>query len=321
MVTNSSREERLKVIRETYRLAETDKEIRVMKITSIRYLCFVLVVIAMLAVSPVVSGQRNFDDVEIVTTQLDDNLYYLQGQGGQIGVLAGPDGILMVDTQFAPLTDRIVAAIREISTEPIKFALNTHEHGDHSGGNSNLAGMGVTVITRDELRAALAGSENPPERLPMVTFDGPVTFHMNGEVARAIPVAVAHTNGDTMVYFENADVLMTGDFYRSAGYPNIAIQNGGSLEGMLLGLGRVIGNSGPNTRILPGHGPIVDRDEVRGHRDMMLVLMEQVEERLDQGMTEDQIVAAGLTDAFDAQVRNPGTTNERFIRQLVQELQ
>ena len=246
-----------------------------MKVTSIRWLCFVVTVVATLAISPVVNGQRNFDNVEITTTQLDDNLYYLQGQGGQIGVLAGPDGILMVDTQFAPLTDRIVAAIREISTEPIRFALNTHEHGDHSGGNSNLAAMGVTVMTRDELRAALAGSTNPPERLPMVTYDGPVTFHMNGEIARAIPVAVAHTNGDTMVYFENADVLMTGDFYRSAGYPNIAIQNGGSLEGMLLGLGRVIGNSGPNTRILPGHGPIVDRDEVRAHRDMMLVLMGQ----------------------------------------------
>ena len=292
-----------------------------MKVTSSRCLCVVVVLMSMVSAAPVVNGQGRFDDVEITTTQLDENLYYLQGQGGQIGVLAGPDGILMVDTQFAPLTDRIVAAIREISTEPIKFALNTHEHGDHSGGNSNLAAMGVTVMVRDELRAALAGATTPPERLPMVTYDGPVTFHMNGEVAHAIPVAVAHTNGDTMVYFENADVLMTGDFYRSEGYPNIAIQNGGTLDGMLFGLGRVIGNSGPDTRILPGHGPIVDRDAVRAHRDMMLVLMGQVQERVDQGMTEDQIVAAGLTNAFDSQVRNPGTTNERFIRQLVQELQ
>ena len=284
----------------------------------------VLAILAVITLSTAVYGQRgrgNFDNVQITTTQLDENLYYLQGQGGQIGVLAGPDGVLMVDTQFAPLTDRIVAAIREISTEPIKFALNTHEHGDHSGGNSNLAAMGVTVMTRDELRAALAGSANPPAALPMVTYGGPVTFHMNGEVARAIPVPVAHTNGDTMVYFENADVLMTGDFYRSEGYPNIAIANGGTLDGMLAGLGLVIGMSGPETRILPGHGPIVDRDAVRAHRDMMLVLKDQVQTRLDQGMTEEQIVEAGLTNPFDAQVRNPGTTNERFIRQLVQELQ
>jgi cyclase len=293
----------------------------VRKVTSIRCLCSVATVVAMATVPPVASGQANFDNVEITATQLDDNLYYLQGQGGQIGVLAGPDGILMVDTQFAPLTDRIVAAIREISSEPIKFAINTHEHGDHTGGNSNLAAMGVTVMARDELRAALAGAENPPARLPMVTYGGSVTFHMNGETVRAMPVLVAHTNGDTMVYFENADVLMTGDFYRSAGYPNIARQNGGTLEGMLLGLGRVIGTSGPNTRILPGHGPIVGRDAVRAQRDLMLVLMAQVQERIDQGMTEDQIVAAGLTQAFDAQVNEPGTTNERFIRQLVQELQ
>ena len=292
-----------------------------MNVTSIRCLSLVATVIAMLAVAPRVYGQANFDNVEVTATQLADNLYYLQGQGGQIGVLVGPDGILMVDTQFAPLTDRIVAAIRKISNEPIKFALNTHEHGDHTGGNSNLAAMGVTVMARDELRAALAGAATPPERLPMVTYGGPVTFHMNGETVRAIPIPVAHTNGDTMVYFENADVLMTGDFFRSAGYPNIARQNGGTLEGMLLGLGRVIGTAGPNTRILPGHGPIVGRDAVRAQRDLMLVLMKQVQERLDQGMTEDQIVAAGLTNAFDAQVNEPGTTNERFIRQLVQELQ
>ncbi len=274
-----------------------------------------------LLVWPALASAQNFDDVEIRAIPVTENIYMLTGSGGNIGVSIGDDGTIIVDDQFAPLTDRIVAAIREISTEPIKFALNTHEHGDHSGGNSNLAAMGVTVMTRDELRAELAGSANPPERLPMVTYGGSVTFHMNGEIARAIPVPVAHTDGDTMVYFENANVLMTGDFYRSEGYPNIAIGNGGSLEGMLSGLGRVIGNSGPNTRILPGHGPIVDRDEVRAHRDMMLVLMGQVQERLDQGMTEDQIVAVGLTNAFDSQVRNPGTTNERFIRQLVQELQ
>ena len=285
-----------------------------------RCLCALVLVTTLIFAAPTAFGQRG-GPVEVITTQLDDNLYYLQGQGGQIGVLAGDDGILMVDTQFPQVTEQIVAAIREISSEPIKFVLNTHEHGDHSGGNSNLAALGATIMTRSELRAALAASANPPAALPMVTYDGPVTFHMNGEIARAIPVPLAHTSGDTMVHFENADVLMTGDFYRAEGYPNIAIQNGGTLEGMLAGLGLVIGNSGPDTRILPGHGPIVSRDEVREHRDMMLVLADQVQELVDQGMTEDQIVAAGLTDAFDSSVRNPGTTNERFIRQLVQELQ
>lgn len=266
-------------------------------------------------------GGRGGAAVEVTSTQLAPNLYYLQGQGGQVGVLAGPDGVLMVDTQFANVTEQLVAAIRGITDAPIRFVLNTHEHGDHTGGNANLAALGATLMSRPELRAALEAAGNPAEALPMVTYDGPVTFRMNGEVARAIPVPVAHTNGDTMVYFENADVLMSGDFYRSEGYPNIAIQNGGSLDGMLTGLGLVIGMSGPDTRILPGHGPIVSRDEVREQRDMMLVLRERVQTRLDRGMTEDEIAAAGLTADYDSRVLNPGTTNERFIRQLVQELQ
>lgn len=264
---------------------------------------------------------RGAAPVQVTSTQLAPNLYYLQGQGGQVGVLAGPDGVLMVDTQFANVTEQLVAAIREITDAPIRFVLNTHEHGDHTGGNANLAALGATLMSRPELRAALEAAGNAAEALPMVTYEGPVTFRMNGEIARAMPVPVAHTNGDTMVYFENADVLMTGDFYRSEGYPNIAIQNGGSLDGMLAGLGRVIGMSGPDTRILPGHGPIVSRDEVREQRDMMLVLRDRVQARLDQGMTEDEIAAAGLTADYDSRVLNPGTTNERFVRQLVQELQ
>ena len=147
----------------------------------------------------------------------------------------------------------------------------------------------------------------------MVTYGGTVTFHMNGEIARAIPVPVAHTNGDTMVYFENADVLMTGDFLPLGG-----VSQHCHSERRIVG--RHVARPWSRDRKFrtkhanpSGHGPIVDRDEVRAHRDMMLVLMGQVQERLDQGMTEDQIVAAGLTNVFDSQVRNPGTTNERFI--------
>ncbi len=196
-----------------------------------------------LAMAPVWTRAQapDMSQVQIKTTKISNNFYTLEGQGGMIGVLAGPDGVLMVDTQFAPLTDKIVAAIRQISTQPIRFVINTHVHGDHTGGNENLAKLGATIMSRDELRWRLAhpnpgangapGTPAPAAALPKITYDGPVTFHMNGEEVEAIPVRRAHTDGDTLVHFVNNDVLMTGDFYRSAGFPNIDRANGGSLDG------------------------------------------------------------------------------------------
>src|SRR5579862_7968163 len=167
-----------------------------------------------LALCALASAQQpDFSKVQIKTTKVSDSLYTLDGQGGTIGVLAGPDGVLMVDSQFAPLTDKIVAAIRQISDRPIRFMINTHVHPDHTGGNENLAKMGVTIVARDELRARLATGTNgrgaPPAALPMITYrGGPLTFHMNGEDVQAIAVPVAHTDGDTMVRFPGVDVLM-----------------------------------------------------------------------------------------------------------------
>src|SRR5580704_7924241 len=193
--------------------------------------------LTMAAVSLAVSafGQApaatDYSKVEIQTVKLAPNFYVLNGQGGAIGVLTGPDGILMVDSQFAPLTEKIVAAIRQVSNAPIKFLINTHVHGDHTGGNENLGKMGVTILAREELRHRLAnpnpgangapGVPAPHVALPMITYSGPVTIHMDGEDVQLIPVPSAHTDGDTMVKFPVADVIMSGDFYRSLGYPNI----------------------------------------------------------------------------------------------------
>ena len=164
-------------------------------------------------------------------------------------MLVGPDGVFMVDAQFAPLTDKIVAAIKQISDGRIRFLVNTHVHGDHTGGNENIGKLGVDDLrARESARAAAeagAAGQRPAGRagrrrsaLPIVTYDAPITFHMNGEDVQLIPVPVAHTDGDTIVYFPNANVIMTGDFYRSTGYPNIDRANGGSLNGMLDGLRR-----------------------------------------------------------------------------------
>jgi glyoxylase-like metal-dependent hydrolase (beta-lactamase superfamily II) len=284
--------------------------------------CVVLAAV-WLAAASVYAQAPDFSKVEIKTTKITNNFYALEGQGGTIGALVGPDGVFLVDTQFAPLTEKLVAAIKQISDGRIRFVVNTHQHGDHTGGNGNFAKLGVVVMARDELRAGLAKANQPPPAaaLPMVTYRGPVTVHMNGEEVQLIPVPVAHTNGDTMVRFAAADVLMTGDFYRSVGYPNIDRNNGGSLKGMVEGLNAVIQAAGPNTRIIPGHGPIVDKTGVAAHRDMIMALRDRVAQSIQQGKTVEEATAAKLTSDYDT--RLPGATPmtaDRFVGQLYAEL-
>jgi glyoxylase-like metal-dependent hydrolase (beta-lactamase superfamily II) len=266
----------------------------------------------------------DFSKVEIKTTKLSPNFYVLEGQGGAIGVLVGPDGVFMVDSQFAPLSDKIAAAIRQVSDRPIKFMVNTHVHGDHTGGDENFAKMGVTIIARDELRARLAapasGPKPPPAALPIVTYKGAMTFHMNGEDVQLIAVPAAHTDGDTMVKFPNADVIMTGDFYRSAGFPNIDRANGGTLNGMLAGLQAVVDAAGPATKIVPGHGAIVDKAAVAAHRQMIIAIRDKVAALVKQGKTQQDVIAAKPTSEYDAKVPQAGTTGERFVGQLYAEV-
>ena len=229
-----------------------------MKISWIRRALAVPAALLVLSLIGAVSAraQAPVDDSKTVVkaNKITDNFYTVDGRGGTIGVLVGPQGTFMVDTQFAPLTDRIVAEIKKISPNPIRFVVNTHVHPDHTGGNANMGKMGATIFARDELRDRLMnpnpgangqpGTPSPEVGLPVVTYENKVTFHMDGETVDLIPIRKAHTDGDTMVYFHNADVIMTGDFYRSIGYPNIDRANGGSLDGMLAGLAQIVATRG-----------------------------------------------------------------------------
>src|SRR5499427_410072 len=271
------------------------------------------------------NAQQDFSKVEIKTTKISDKFYTLEGQGGTIGALVGPDGVFLVDTQFATLIEKIVAAVKAISPRPIKFIVNTHVHGDHTGGNENFAKLGAVIFSRDQLRARLANPGGtaqpaPAAALPVVTYDGPVTLHMNGEDVQLIPIRVAHTDGDTLVRFPGLDILMTGDYYRSLGYPNIDRANGGTLNGMLEGLGTTIGLAGPNTKIIPGHGAMVDRVAVTAHRDMILAVRDKVAQMVKQGKTAQEIIAAKPTAEFDSKIEQAAMTSERFINQLYAEL-
>lgn len=273
--------------------------------------------------------QPDFSKVEIKTTKITNNFYTLEGQGGTIGVLVGPDGIFMVDSQFAPLSQKISAAIRQISDKPIRFMVNTHVHPDHTGGNENFGKMGVTIFSRNELRWRLAhpspgangapGVPAPAAALPVVTYDGPVTIHMDGEDVHLVPIHHAHTDGDTLVYFPTNDVLMTGDYFRSIQFPNIDRTNGGSLNGMLEGIGITIGMAGPNTKIIPGHGAIVDRAALIAHRDMILAIRDKIAPLVQQGKTVEEVLAAKPTSDYDS-IPNASTTSERFVRQVYAEL-
>src|SRR5215475_2718187 len=275
-------------------------------------------------------GAPDFSKVEIKANKVTDKFYTLDGQGGTIGVLFGPDGVFMVDTQFAPLSDKIVAAIKRLTPQPIKFVVNTHVHGDHTGGDENFGKLGATIISREELRYRLAhpnpnanGTPGVPTQavgLPKQTYRGLMTLHMNGEEIQMIAIPRAHTDGDTMVYFPGLDVIMTGDFFRSVQYPNVDRANGGSLQGLLDGLGAVIGHAGPNTKIIPGHGPTVDRTAVVAHRDVALTVRDRVAALVAQGKSEDEVVAAKVIADLDAKVQQPGTTGERFVRQVYAEL-
>jgi len=312
-----------------------------------------LVVLAALALSVNSRAQgpgTDYSKIEILTEKIAPNLYMLSGSagvdpghqdaaGGRIGVLAGPDGIFMVDAQYAQLTDKVVAAIRKISAEPIRFLVNTHLHGDHTAGNANFVKMGALLFAREELREEMARPPAPsangnaapardPARLPVVTYGlgEPVKFRLNGEIVDLIPVRAAHTGGDTMIRFENADVIMIGDFYRNYGYPFIDTNNGGSLKGALEALDATMRLAGPNTKLVPGHGTIINRADIVPYRDMILGVQAKVQQMIAQGRTQQEVLAAKVTAPYDGKVpggllpAGAGTSADRFVSMVYLQL-
>jgi len=282
-----------------------------------RHQCLKSLVLSLLSLTLASSvfAQQDFSSVEIIPHHVAGSVYYLEGRGGNIGLSIGEDGIIMIDDQFAPLTEKIVAAIRSLSDGEIRFLINTHVHGDHTGGNENLGNMGVLILARDEIRVRLA-QQAPAAALPVLTYSDAITIHLNGEEVYAFPVPPAHTDGDTFIHFKDSDVVHTGDVFRTTAFPVIDTNNGGTLKGTLEALGRLIGVAGPNTKILPGHGVVSNREDVMGFRDMVLDVSGQVEDLMARNMSYDQVARADPTAAYNAQYGDP----DRFLRALYTEL-
>ena len=265
--------------------------------------------------SPASHAQQDFSNVEIVTHHVAGSVYYLQGAGGNIGLSIGEDGVVMIDDQYAPLTDKILAAIRQLNGGEIRFVINTHVHGDHTGGNENLGKLGILILARDEVRVRLA-AQSPAAALPVLTYSDAITIHLNGEEVYAFPVPPAHTDGDTFIYFVDSDVIHTGDVFRTTAFPVIDTNNGGTLDGSIQALGLLIGTAGPDTLILPGHGEVSTRMDVMGFRDMILDVRDQVAPMVERGMSYKEVAAANPTAAYNDRYGNP----DRFLRAVYTEL-
>lgn len=292
---------------------------------------FLLAAFAAAAVVALGQGTPDYSKVQIKTNKLSDNFYTLDGAGGTIGVLTGPDGVLMVDAQFAPLSDKIAAAIKQLSGgQAIKYLINTHVHGDHTGGNENFAKMGATIIARPELRNRLAhpnpgangqpGMPAPAAALPIINYNGNLNIQMDGEEVRVFAIPRAHTDGDTMVQFVNNNAIMTGDWYRSVQFPNIDRANGGSLRGLEDAMARVIAMCDANTKVIPGHGATVDRAALMEHRDVIMGVHRKVAALIKQGKSQDEVIAAKPAAEYDSKIKEVGMTEDRFVGQVYAEL-
>jgi cyclase len=273
---------------------------------------------------PLSAAEPDFSKVEVVSEQVAPGVHVLRGRGGNIGVSAGEDGVFLVDDEYAPLTEKVKAALLAIDPRPVRFLLNTHWHYDHTGGNENLGKAGVVIVAQDNVRTRMSTDQlieafnekvpaSPPKALPVITFADAVTFHLNGEEIHVFHVAPAHTDGDSVVHFQKADVIHTGDLFFNGFYPFIDLSSGGSVSGMIAAADRILALAGEKTRIIPGHGPTGSRADLVAFRDMLKAIRDRVAPLVKAGKTLAEVNAAQPTKEFDAKWGGGFLKPEQFV--------
>jgi glyoxylase-like metal-dependent hydrolase (beta-lactamase superfamily II) len=253
-------------------------------------------------------AQTDFTKVQMKATKVAGNVYMLEGAGGNIGVSVGDDGLLIVDDQFAPLADKIRAALKGLADKKLKFILNTHWHGDHTGGNAAF-GPEATIIAHDNVRKRLATEQkstvfntttpaSPKEALPVITFDQSLSVHFNGEDIRAIHFPHGHTDGDSVIFFSASNVVHLGDDFFAGRFPFVDLESGGSVQGLVKNIGELVNKIPADAKLIPGHGPLSTLDDLKSYHRMLQQTTEIVRGKIAAGKTLDQIKSEGLPDEW-----------------------
>jgi len=236
--------------------------------------------------------------VTIKSTKVTDQIYMLEGQGGNIGIFIGEDAVFMIDDQFAPLTSKILEAIKKITPKKVDYLINTHWHGDHTGGNENMGKEGTLIIAQENVRKRMSSEyvrrgrtmpASPKIALPVITFDKDISFHINNDDILATHVHNAHTDGDALIYFANNNVLHTGDSYFQKGFPYIDLNSGGSINGYIEGIQKMIVITDDDTKIIPGHGKLSSKAELKTYLKMLITLKDRVLVEISNGKTLQEV--------------------------------
>ena len=271
------------------------------------------------------------EEIQVTVDQVSGPVYMLTGRGGNLGLCIGEDGVFLIDDQYAPMTPAIRQAVAQLTDKPVRFVLNTHWHSDHTGGNENFGELGAVIVAHDNVRVRLSSDQvmpfmgrevpaSPPGALPVVTFNDTVNFHMNGNTIRAFHAAAAHTDGDAIVHFDEANVVHMGDIFWNGFYPFIDSHSGGSIRGTVAAVDTALLSVDEDTAVIPGHGPLGDRARLIAYRDMLQGIADRIQALLDAGKTLEETQAAEPTADWDAEWGGGFIKPEAFVRMVYEDL-
>jgi len=293
----------------------------------------VLSISTLLAICFTATAEEQKNDPNFATTEVAPGIYMLMGvggfTGGNIGLSIGDDGVVMIDDSMPPLLDKMKAAIKKVTKKPVDFLINTHVHGDHTGNNKSIGEDGTRIVAHENLRINMltkglktkeGNKPMPKAALPVITFSHAMSFHLNGEDARIFHVENAHTDGDAVIHYQNANVIHTGDTFFNGLFPYIDLDNGGSVDGYISAQQKFISLSNDKTKIIPGHGPLADKKQLQTAVDMLIDVKKLVNAEIKKGKSEDEVVKENPLKKYHEKWNWGFITTEKMTRQVYKSL-